>query len=243
MHSGIMERPDTSAVKWAWTFPNGNKSQLQNPVAQKYTKAGTFDLTAIATNSSGCADTATMSLLVHPLPIITIPGSFTKVVGVPLTLTGTYSNNVISYNWTPVATLDCSTCPQPVTNTKFNTKYTVSVVDSNSCTASKDVQVNVICKGATIFLPNSFSPNGDGANDVFYPRGTGLDRVKSLRVFNRWGQVVFEQTNFPINNSGFGWDGRYKGIKALPDVYVYQVEIFCENSEIIRLEGNIALIQ
>lgn len=243
LHAGIMERPDTSAVKWKWTFPNGNTSQSQDPVLQQYVKAGTFQMTAIATNSSGCADTATKSLLVNPLPVITLPASLTKVVGMPLILPGTYSSNVVGYNWTPAATLDCSTCPQPTTNTKFTTNYTVSVVDSNSCTASENIQVIVVCKGATIFLPNTFSPNGDGANDVFYARGTGLDRVKSLRVFNRWGQVVFEQNNFPVNNSAFGWNGTYKGVKAQADVYIYQVEIFCENSEVLRFEGNIALIQ
>ena len=105
------------------------------------------------------------------------------------------------------------------------------------------VEVIVICKDANVFVPNTFSPNNDGSNDVFYVRGRGLDRVKSLRVFNRWGEIVFEQQNFPVNNPSFGWNGNYKGQKALADVYVYQVEVFCENSQIIRFEGNVALIQ
>ncbi|HEU4632435.1 MAG TPA: gliding motility-associated C-terminal domain-containing protein, partial [Flavisolibacter sp.] len=93
------------------------------------------------------------------------------------------------------------------------------------------------------FMPNTFSPNGDGSNDIFYVRGRGLERVKTLRIFNRWGEVVFEQNNLPVNDPQYGWNGTYKGNKPHPDVYIYQVEVFCENSEIIRFEGNVALIQ
>ena len=91
-------------------------------------------------------------------------------------------------------------------------------------------------------MPNTFSPNGDGSNDIFYPRGKGLDRVKSLRIFNRWGEVVFEKTDFPINNAAFGWDGSFKGRKPQADVYIYQVEVFCDNGDIIKFDGNVALI-
>jgi gliding motility-associated-like protein len=180
---------------------------------------------------------------VNPLPVITVPPVISKLVGVPVRLPATYTSNVISYSWVPPATLDCSDCPQPVSTTKLNTKYTVTVVDSNGCKNTSFVEVIVTCKGADIFLPNTFSPNGDGSNDIFYARGKGLDRVKSLRIFNRWGEIVFEKRDFPVNDPSVGWDGKYKGNKALPDVYVYQVEIFCENGEIVRFSGNVALIQ
>jgi gliding motility-associated-like protein len=180
---------------------------------------------------------------VNPLPEIKLPGSLTKVVGMPLTLPATYSNNIATYLWTPSTALNCSDCPQPIATPKFNTTYNVLVIDSNACINSAEIKIFVTCQGADLFVPNTFSPNGDGSNDVLYVRGKGLDRVKSLRVFNRWGQVVFEQQNFPVNNSTYGWNGTYKGSKASPDVYVYQIEIFCENSEVVRFEGNVALIQ
>jgi gliding motility-associated-like protein len=240
---GVFVRPDTSVVQWSWRFPNGSTSTLQNPPFQKYTVAGTFPLTASAVNSSGCVNTDTVSLLVNPLPVITVPSPLTKFVGTPLTIPATYTNSIVSYLWTPGATLNCTDCPQPFTTTKFNTKYTVLVTDTNACVNRAEVEVIVLCKGNKIFLPNTFSPNGDGTNDKFYARGTGLDRIKSLRIFNRWGEIVYEQRDFPVNNATYGWDGTYKGKKALPDVYIYQVEIFCENSELIRFEGNISLIQ
>jgi gliding motility-associated-like protein len=164
-------------------------------------------------------------------------------VGFPITIPATYTSNVIRWTWSPANTLNCGDCPQPVANPKFNTKYTVSFIDSNGCKNTGDIQIIVICKNANVFVPNTFSPNGDGNNDVFYVRGRGLDRVKSLRIFNRWGEIVFEQQNFPVNDGSYGWNGKYKGNKPIPDVYVYQVEVFCDNSQIIQFEGNIALIQ
>lgn len=241
-YRGLDLRPDTSAVSWKWSL-NGTSFNVQNPPRQQFTKAGNFTVDLVAVNSSGCTDTSSKSLLVNPIPQITLPASITKIVGMPLTLPATYSSNVVSYLWKPSTTLSCGDCPQPVATPKFTTTYNISVVDSNGCKNNSDVTVIVTCQGADIFVPNTFSPNGDGSNDVLYVRGKGLDRVKSLRIFNRWGQVVFEQQNFPVNNSMYGWNGSYKGNKALPDVYVYQIEIFCENSEVMRFEGNVALIQ
>jgi len=103
--------------------------------------------------------------------------------------------------------------------------------------------VLVICMNANVFVPNTFSPNSDGNNDVFYIRGKGLERVKSLRVFNRWGEIVFEKKDFPVNDPSSGWDGKFKGNRPQADVYIYQVEVFCENGDIIRFDGNLALIQ
>ncbi len=240
---GILKRSDTSAVKWVWNFPNGNAAMVQDPANQQYTTAGSFVITTVATNSSGCTDTTTKNILVNPLPVITLPPTVTKQVGQPVTLPGTYSSNVISYSWSPDSTLSCADCAQPVATPKFNTKYTVSVIDSNGCKNTSEIQVIILCKNSDVFVPNTFSPNGDGSNDVFYVRGRGLERVKTLRVFNRWGEVVFEKKDFGVNDASAGWDGRYKGNRAQADVYVYQVEVYCENGEVLSFAGNIALIQ
>jgi gliding motility-associated-like protein len=232
-------------VNWLWRFPNGNTSGGQNPPLQQYTTAGNFTVYAYAINSSGCVDSASQSLLVNPLPTVELPSSLTMQNGFPITIPAAYSSNVVGYSWLPDNnTLSCVDCPQPSTvNTKLTTKYSVSFVDSNGCKNTGDVQVIVICKNANVFVPNTFSPNNDGSNDIFYIRGKGIDRVKSLRIFNRWGEIVFEQKDFPINDPSSGWNGKYKGNRPQADVYIYQVEVFCENSEIIRFEGNIALIQ
>lgn len=242
-HLGVFDRSDTSAVQWAWRFPNGNSSDLPNPAPQQYTVAGSFAVNTIVTNSSGCKDTATKNIQVNPLPVIKMPAMLMMQTGFPITIPAAYSSNVTSWNWIPTSTLDCSTCPQPVASPKFNTIYTVSVIDRNGCKNTSSVQVIVFCNNNNVFIPNTFSPNGDGSNDKFYVRGKGLERVKSFRIFNRWGQIVFEAQNFPVNDPTYGWDGKFKGNKPVPDVYVYQVEVFCDNSQVVHFEGNVALIQ
>jgi len=242
LHSGIFLRPDTSIVTWLWTFPNGNTSMQQNPPAQIYNTVGNFTVTTIATNSSGCTDTTTQNIIVNPLPVVSMPGQMTIQAGFPVTIPATYTANTTSWTWAPSTGLSCTTCPTPDAGPKFNTIYKVYFTDDNGCSNTATIEITVICKNANLFVPNTFSPNGDGSNDLFYPRGTGLERVRLLRIFNRWGEVVFEKRDFPINNSSAGWDGTYKGKKALADVYVYQVEVFCDNGDIIRLNGNIALI-
>lgn len=91
-------------------------------------------------------------------------------------------------------------------------------------------------------MPNLFSPNGDGSNDIFYPRGQGLFRIKTLRILNRWGEVVFERREFPANDPAMGWDGTFKGRKPMEGVYVYQLEIYCDNGQLVQLAGNVALV-
>lgn len=241
-HTGILEQPD-STVRWLWEFPNGKKFSVQKPAIQQYTQSGAFQINAVAVNNSGCADTATKSIRVNPIPRIILPAVISTSVGNKVLLPAKYSSNMKSYLWTPDSTLSCNNCPQPTASPRFNTKYKVAVIDSNGCKNQSEVQVMVLCQGVTVFLPNTFSPNGDGSNDIFYVRGKGLDRVISLRIFNRWGEIVFEQKDFPVNSISHGWDGKMKGQKPQPDVYVYQAEVYCGNGDVINFSGNVALIQ
>lgn len=211
LHSGIFLQPDTSVVSWQWTFPNGNTSTLQNPPQQTYSVAGSFVATAIATNSSGCKDTTRQTIIVNPIPVVTMPGQITIQSGFPVTIPATYSPNTVSWIWSPSAGLSCANCPTPDAVPKFNTTYQVYFTDDNNCSNTGKIQIIVICKDGNLFIPNTFSPNGDGSNDVFYPRGKGLERVKMLRIFNRWGEVVFEKRDFPVNDASAGWNGSYKG--------------------------------
>jgi gliding motility-associated-like protein len=243
-HQGIFLRPDTSAVQWQWQFPNGSTAGSMQPPSEQYSTPGDFTVMAIATNSSGCTDTATKSLRVHPLPTISIPAQLTTRVGTAVPIQpASYATNVTSYLWSPPEGLSCTNCPEPIAKPKFNTTYTVLVTDSNGCRQSAQVQVIVLCQNANVFVPNTFSPNGDGSNDVFYVRGTGLARVKSLRIFNRLGEIVFERQNFGVNDPSTGWDGTFRGKQLSPDTYVYQLDVFCENSESVRFDGSLALIR
>ena len=242
VHAGIFLQPDTSIVTWQWNFPNGNTASIQNPLSQKYTIAGTYVITTIATNSTGCKDTTLQNVYVNPLPVVNMPAQITIQNGFPQTIPATYSPNSINWVWSPATGLSCTTCPTPDAGPKFNTFYQVYFIDNNGCSNIGSIQVNVICFNSNLFIPNTFSPNGDGSNDIFYPRGKGLERVITFRIFNRWGEVVYEKRDFPVNDASAGWDGTYKGHKPKADVYVYQAEVFCDNGDIIKLNGNIALI-
>jgi gliding motility-associated-like protein len=100
-----------------------------------------------------------------------------------------------------------------------------------------------VCNEKNYFIPNTFSPNGDGTNDVFYPRGSGINRIFSMRIFNRWGELVFERKDFNANEAAAGWNGTVKGKPAEQDVYVYIIEFICDNATIIPYRGNVALIR
>ncbi len=239
--AGVLTLPD-STIKWQWTFGNGNTSQIQNPTIL-YSNTGNYSIQLIATNKLGCADTTAHSVVVVPLPTaIAVSNPVTIISGASAQLNMNYTGPIVSYNWLPAQHLDCTNCPQPVANPQFTTDYRVQIQDRYGCKNSGDITVKVICNGQNFFIPNTFSPNGDGINDVFYLRGTGLFRIKSLLVFNRWGEIVFEKREFPVNDPLSGWNGNYQGKKAKPDVYVYQIEIICSNGEIIKYSGNIALI-
>jgi gliding motility-associated-like protein len=119
----------------------------------------------------------------------------------------------------------------------------VQVSNDGGCVSSDEITIQALCNNANIFIPNTFSPNADGMNDVFYPRGKGIFSIKSMRIFNRWGQVVFEKSHFEANDATSGWDGSFKGSKLDADVYVYIVEVLCDNSIIIPVKGNVTLLR
>jgi gliding motility-associated-like protein len=121
--------------------------------------------------------------------------------------------------------------------------YLVVYSDSNNCKNSNTIQIKALCNNSNVFVPNTFSPNADGSNDVFYPRGIGINRTRVLRIFNRWGEIIFERQDFPVNNAMYGWDGTSRGIKANADVYIYQLEVYCQNGDILTSTGNVTLIR
>jgi gliding motility-associated-like protein len=155
----------------------------------------------------------------------------------------TYSANIVTYAWTPTSNLDCPTCPNPAATLINSTEYYVTVTDNNNCKASDSIFVKTICNSQNYFLPNTFSPNGDGVNDYFYPRGTSLYNIQSLTVFNRWGQMVFQRRDFPPNAENMGWDGTFNGRPAPADAYVYIVEVLCDNSQVVALHGSVTLLR
>jgi gliding motility-associated-like protein len=194
-------------------------------------------------NHNCFTDTADVFIKVWPIPTVNAGTDQTLVVGQALQLITTVSPDVTAWQWSNAGTLSCATCSTTLAKPKQTTTYKVIVKNDGGCSASDDVTVNVICNNGNLFVPNSFSPNGDGVNDRFYPSGTGINRIKSLRLFNRWGEVVFEKVNFSANDASSGWDGKYKGETLAPDVYIWSCEVICENNETLSFKGDVTLLR
>jgi gliding motility-associated-like protein len=109
--------------------------------------------------------------------------------------------------------------------------------------ALEDRNFVAFCKSAQLFIPNAFTPDGDNVNDVFMVRSTGIASVKSFRIFNRYGEIVFEKYNFAPNTPAYGWDGNINGQKGIPAVYVYIAEVVCENGTEYKKHGNVTLLR
>jgi gliding motility-associated-like protein len=239
---GIITQADTSALKWYWNFGNGKTSITQNPLPQRYDTAGNYPLRLIVTNSSGCADTLDRTVIVYALPVINAGPDKVIPVGSSYTIMPTGSA-VVDYLWSPATALSCVDCYSTIASPKNTTTYTIKVTDGNGCINTDNIIIIVVCNDKNIFIPNTFSPNNDGANEVFYPRGTGLFKIESMRIFNRWGEMVFQKAKLNPNDPSAGWNGTYNGKSLNADVYTYIIDVICENSEIISYKGNITLVK
>ena len=232
----------SGAVSYTWSPSAGLNNITGNTVTA--TPATTTNYTAVGYDGKNCfTDTAHFTVKVYPIPTVTAGADKTINVGQTITLTPAISSDVTHAVWSPSTGIVSSTFPVAVVKPGTDMQYKVTVTNDGGCTASATVNIFVLCNGANIYIPNTFSPNGDGANDIFYPRGTGLFTIKQMRVFNRWGEEIFSKYDFHANDISSGWDGSYKGQKLTPDVYVYLFEIQCENNTILTYKGNVALIK
>lgn len=219
-----------------------NNARIPNPLARPTT---TTNYIVIGTDSLGCfSDTGVIPVIVYPIPQIDITDSIIRVAqgsSVPLRTIG--SPDITRYLWSPATGLSCITCPEPTTIINRRIKYTLTVTNDGGCVSRDSVIVEPFCTTSTVFLPNTFSPNGDGNNDVFYPRGLGDISIKSLRIFNRWGELMYERKDFKANDPSAGWNGTFKGAALTPDVYVYVAEVQCGNNEVYSMKGNVTLLK
>jgi gliding motility-associated-like protein len=155
------------------------------------------------------------------LPTVNAGRDTTIMVGTGFVLQPTYTGSNLQYRWTPGQYLSCADCANPTVTPKEPMEYSINVRNAFGCESNDRIRIELLCNGESVFLPNTFTPNGDGVNDIWYPRGSGIRQVKSLKVFNRWGQSIFERTNFNTDDRTAGWDGTYKGQPLPPDVFVF----------------------
>ncbi|MDX1666102.1 MAG: gliding motility-associated C-terminal domain-containing protein, partial [Saprospiraceae bacterium] len=147
-------------------------------------------------------------------------------------------------SWQPSDQLSCSDCLRPVITAHYTQGYTLHVTDAFGCTDASSLMVEVR-KKPTLFIPNAFSPNGDGINDFFFPnlRDEQVSRVLSFRIYNRWGNLVFEALDFDPGHSAGRWDGRLNGSLLNTGVFVYRIELELVNGTFAEYSGDVALIR
>ena len=129
--------------------------------------------------------------------------------------------------WQPkVLFADCDTCLLQIISPLESTLVSVDLLTVNGCTASTELPIRIIEREDGVFLPSGFSPNGDGENDLFFPQADPAFVVEiiHLRVFDRWGTLVFQRENLLPNTPEAGWNGQLGGNAASVGVYVYQIE-------------------
>ncbi len=189
----------------------------------------------------GCTWSATITVSVSPLsgsavsasaaPSVVVPGTVVQLQATP--------TSGVTYSWTPTDLVSEATIANPTATVQATTTFFVTVSDG-ICTRSDSVKVLVYdlrCEEPDIFVPNTFTPNGDGVNDTLYVRGRQIERLE-FQVFDRWGERVFR-----TEDRSKGWDGRFGGKQVDPAVFVYHLTAWCVDGQRYFTKGNVTVVR
>ena len=153
-------------------------------------------------------------------------------------------NEIASITWTPSEDLSCNNCLDPIATPLSSTNYFLEVVNENGCEVQGLVQF-LVDKRVDIYVPNGFSPDADGNNDLFmiFARDGSVNKVNKFLVFSRWGETVHEYYDFIPNDPVHGWDGTHRGKPLDPAVFVWFAEVEMIDGRIEILEGDVTLVR
>ena len=222
---------------YSWSGPNGFTSSVANPVINSVSQnySGTYILSSGILN---CSISQTITVIVNPKPILTVsPDTTICYQGlIPLSASGG-----ITYLWSPSNSLSSSNISNPIANPVITTTYKVRVGNNYNCFDSAYMTIYIdqaLCTGI-IYFPKAFSPNNDGLNDIFRA-ANGYSVVKDfeLRVYNRWGELVF-QTKDPRK----GWDGKLNNMIQGTNIFVWTAGYTLINGKSYFRKGTILLIK
>jgi len=232
-----------NGLTFTWDFGDGGTGSGANPM-HVFTEPGCHDISLTVITNDGCTiDTIInnqICVFAIPLPDFTANPQPTDIFNPDVTFTNLTIGGA-AYGW-DFGGLGTSNATNPVfefPNAGATYSVCLNTISSQGCTASvcHDVVINDVF---LLYVPNSFTPDGDGVNDLFTPIIQGNDpETYEFRIFNRWGETIFMTAN--MNE---GWDGTHKGIKAKEDVYVWKVRAKKSvNREVVEREGNINLLR
>ena len=229
--------PGTSTVYYLWDFGNGQTSTLLNPPAQVYPVVGNYVM-SLSVSSAQCPFPLSIQKrfvrVEKPAPGINNPVAY-AVANLPQTLQARpIGNNVL---WTPAARLDNATSYTPVFTGNIETAFTIQLKTAAGC-ITIDTQVVKINKNIVIYVANAFTPNNDALNDNLKPFMIGIKELKFFKIFNRWGETIYETQN-PKN----GWDGRFKGNPVQAQTLVWMLEGIGADNKTYKAKGSTVLIR
>ncbi|MEP7377347.1 MAG: gliding motility-associated C-terminal domain-containing protein [Chitinophagaceae bacterium] len=216
---------------YQWAPATGLSSDIiANPVASPTT---TTDYVVIVSNQFACKDTAMVSVTVIEAPGADAGPDKSIIEGNAVKLLANATGQNISYSWSPALFINDAQALQPMVNPPHDTIYVLSVVSNDGCGIATDSVKLKVYKD--IFIPSAFSPNNDGLNDTWNIPVLNIFPGFELTIFNRQGQVVYQN-----KNSNIPWNGKYKGEPQPVGVYVYYIDLKIEGGQ---FKGTLTLIR
>jgi gliding motility-associated-like protein len=223
----------SAATSYAWAPAAGlSNAAIANPVASA-TSNTTYTVTATL---GSCVKTSTVTIGIKPNPVVNAGPDKTIVDGASVQLDGS-ATNATSVLWTPAASLTNANTFTPIAKPSVTTTYTMTVNNNDGCTSTDDAVVTVI--PYCVKVMNAFTPNGDGINDRWLvTNGNACTNQINVKVFNRYGAVVYENDNYQND-----WDGKYKG-KPVPDgTYYYVIQYRLISGRTVPAKGDVTILR
>jgi gliding motility-associated-like protein len=173
--------------------------------------------------------------VIQQLQVDAGPSDTSVVKGEPLNLLAT---GAVNYLWTPSTWLNNPAIANPISTPTGNILYKVTGTDATGCLGTDTIRVTVYDLEADMYVPTAFTPNGDGSNDVIRPILLGMKKLNYFKIFNRFGELVFE-----TNQIGKGWNGIFKGKAQDMASFVWMAEGITFKNQVRTKKGNLILIR
>jgi gliding motility-associated-like protein len=228
---------NSGPVQWEWNFGFGATSTLAQPT-HTFTIPGiyTVSLKATPVRCPSLAKTETRTITVDK-PQAGIRYPFVKAIeNTPTALSA--RNFGASYQWSPTTGLTNATTVNPTFNAGNPQDYLIRITSISGCVTTDTLSVYVF-KESGIYVPKAFSPNGDGQNERLYPELVNIASLQYFRVYNRWGQLVYETRSM----STTGWDGTFNGVKQPMDTYTWFAVGTDKNGKVVTANGQTLLMK
>ena len=207
------------------------------------------DYTLYAQDANGCEIATNFSIPELDEVYVDLPSEVTIDLGENYQIepnTNIPNNEIANIQWTPDVNLSCTDCLNPIVERPFESQtYEVTIWSIYGCKTSARIRI-IIDKSRDIYIPNAFSPNGDGENDLFMIYAGDLSQIKQVNrfmIFDRWGEVVHRVENFQPMDEGFAWDGTLRGKTMNTQVFVYWAEIEFIDGYVRLYEGDVSLMK